>query len=323
MVKPAKRQSIRNAAVGAPVWLAVWFVPLLAGGDMGTIARLLLLAVLVYTPLLLFLAATRDRADPAPLSYRWARAAQPLAAAAAAVSFLLPAGWLAAALAMVWLAWTGLVAWFGLVCLLPRSGLRAEELCMVAGLLYLPVGGGWLVLSRLGVNPLGFGDMIVLLTAVHFHYAGFATPVLCGRVGRELRGRGLSTPRAFRVAAAGVIAGPALVAAGITLSRTLELGAVVILVASLAIISLLQLFAVVPRQVDRRVQGLLGVSAVSLLAAMLLAVVYRWGRYAVSPLVSLPRMIPLHGAVNAVGFVLFGVLGWLIWRPSEPSGWSH
>ena len=34
---------------------------------------------------------------------------------------------------------------------------------------------------------LGFGDTIVLLTAVHFHYAGFALLLLAGLAGRRLR----------------------------------------------------------------------------------------------------------------------------------------
>src|SRR2546427_2725107 len=36
-----------------------------------------------------------------------------------------------------------------------------------AGLLYLPVGAVWFIMARLGSQPFGFGDTIVLLTAVH------------------------------------------------------------------------------------------------------------------------------------------------------------
>ena len=54
-------------------------------------------------------------------------------------------------------------------------------------MLYLPIGAGWLVLYRLGVRPLGFADVIVLLTGVHFHYTGFVLPIVAGMVGRWLR----------------------------------------------------------------------------------------------------------------------------------------
>jgi len=42
----------------------------------------------------------------------------------------------------------------------------------------LAVGGAWLVASRLGMRPMGIQEPIVLLTAVHFHYAGFATATI-------------------------------------------------------------------------------------------------------------------------------------------------
>jgi hypothetical protein len=50
----------------------------------------------------------------------------------------------------------------------------------------------------------------VLLTAIHFHYAGFALPLLTGLAGRALGGR------IARIASLGVIAGVPLVAFGIT-----------------------------------------------------------------------------------------------------------
>jgi len=47
---------------------------------------------------------------------------------------------------------------------------------------YLAVGAGWLLLARLGARPLGFEDVIVQATAVHFHYAGFVLPVVMRRL---------------------------------------------------------------------------------------------------------------------------------------------
>jgi hypothetical protein len=63
-----------------------------------------------------------------------------------------------------------------------------DELCLHAALVYWPVGCLWLVISRAGVNPLGFSDDIVLLTAVHFHYAGFAALTMLGMTGRFAKG---------------------------------------------------------------------------------------------------------------------------------------
>jgi hypothetical protein len=70
-------------------------------------------------------------------------------------------------------------------------------------MLYLPIGGAWLVASRLGIQPLGFGDTIVLLTAVHFHFAGFAAPVLAGLAGRTVAAGTRSVERG--VAGGGIV----------------------------------------------------------------------------------------------------------------------
>ena len=85
----------------------------------------------------------------------------------------------------------------------------------MAGLIFLAVGGAWTVASRFGLRPLDFKDIIVLLTGVHFHYAGFVLPLLTGWAGRRLR------TTALRVAAVGVVVGVPLVAPGITVGERL------------------------------------------------------------------------------------------------------
>ena len=89
-------------------------------------------------------------------------------------------------------------------------------------MVYLPIGGAWLVASRLGIQPLGFGDTIVLLTAIHFHFAGFAAPLLAGFAGRAVRDRQTAS-QVVALAATGIILGTPLVAAGITFSPAVAL----------------------------------------------------------------------------------------------------
>ena len=169
-------------AAGFVIWLLLFLVDLPFIGDLSAIARLLLFAVLVVAPLPLALVASADElSTPWPL--RVARAVCGPAAYFVAASMLLPPGDLAALLTLPWLAFTALVALSGLTRLLAHRFSSAAEICLAAGLLYLPVGGIWLTLSRYGASPLGFGDTIVLLTAVHFHYAGYAVPVLAGWTG--------------------------------------------------------------------------------------------------------------------------------------------
>jgi hypothetical protein len=304
-----------SALLGGLAWLGLLYALPDSGTVMDAIARLLLLAVLVFVPLGLALAPSPGRGRSVPLLYAAAQRVQPLAAAFAVASFFLPTGLPAALCAAVWLAFTGLVALGRLAHVLrTRRRLTAEEACVDAALLYLPVGGVWLCLARGGVRPLAFADVIVLLTAIHFHYSGFALPILAGRVGRHLVARGRPAWPAFRFVAASVILGTPLIAAGISASPVVEVAGVVLLVAGLWALALLTLVAVVPRLRPRRVQGLLAVSALALLGGMLLAGLYAVSKFAGAPLLDIPRMVALHGGLNALGFVLCGLLGWT-WAP--------
>lgn len=304
-----------STLLGSLAWLLLLGVALPGDTMTATIARLLLLAVLVIIPLALPLAAPPAGARYATLPYRAALIAQPFAAGLVVIAFLMPAGLLAASLASGWLLLTGLVALAGLLRLLSRRNIRSDELCVDAGLLYLPVGAAWMLLNRAGFSPLGFGETIVILTAVHFHYAGFAAPLLAGLAGRVIASARPALWPLFRVVAAGVIAGIALVAAGITLARftpVVEVIAAVLFAASMLGLAALVLLVAVPATQIRLAQALLAVSAASVLITMLLAGGYAIGRFVGMPLIDIPRMVQFHGWLNALGFVMCGLLAWTL-----------
>ncbi len=299
-----------SAIVGGLAWLLLLVFLPAEPPTIALIARLLLLAVLVFVPLALGLTAT-DYSARGANHLRMALRAQPLAAAAVVAAFLLPAGVVAGMLALSWLLFAGIAALLGVTRLFDRDLRDAAELCIDVSLLLLPVGGFWLAMARFGARPLGFGDTIVLLTAVHFHYAGFALLILTGLAGRRLH---IGTPRAqgnFRLVAAGVIAGVPLVALGITFSRELEILAVLLLTSSVLALALLTLVAVVPQLARRSARVLLALSALASVATMLLAAGYVGGSI-VGLALTIPQMVLAHGAVNAFGLVLCGLLAWTI-----------
>jgi hypothetical protein len=210
-----------------------------------------------------------------------------------------------------WLLFAGIVALSGMARLFEHAGRDAAELCIDVSMLLLPIGGFWLAMARFGARPLGFGDTIVLLTAVHFHYAGFALLMLTGLAGRWLRVGAPQVWRIFRVVAAGIIAGVPLVALGITFSRELELLAVLLLASSVLGLAVLTLTAIVPRLTRRAARRLLAISALSSIATMLLATGYVGGSI-VGLGLTIPQMVLAHGAVNAFGLVLCGLLAWTL-----------
>src|SRR5262249_50449108 len=222
-------------------------------------------------------------------------------------AFALEPGFLAAALALPWLAYTGLIALAGLVNRKAHGLWPIEDLCIDVGLIYIAVGGGWAVLSRLGARPLDFSDIIVQATAVHFHYAGFVLPILTGLAGRTFRD-GWS-----RIAAVGVMLGVPLVAVGITLSpfgvRWPEWLAAWFLVAACLLMGGLQFGLVLPAGFTLH-KLLFTISGLSLIFAMFLAAAYALGSYWEMKWLDIPQMLPYHGAVNALGFSLAGLLAW-------------
>jgi len=311
--KSATRWSLKSAMLGGAAWAV--FVAAAAAGrvTLGTIELLFLLAPLVIVPLGLAVAATPERDARSQRLLRTLCLAQPVCAAFAAASFWFAPGVRAGALAGAWLLFCALVGLYGLARLVRGAWRRADEACVAAGLFYLPIGGAWLVLSRLGQMPMGFQEPIVLLTAVHFHYTGFATPLLAGAAGRALSGRPVSAllRTLFRFVAVGVIAGPPLVAAGFVLSPALKFFSALVLAASLCALALI-MFAIVPAFRYRPAQVLLAISAASVVAGMLLALVYAVGEFRGHLLISIPWMAATHGILNGLGFALCGLLGWLL-----------
>lgn len=300
----AARLNRSSLLLGTIAWLSLWWSPLIT-----IIPHFLLLAILVVVPLALWLIAQMASSR----TLQVAQIAQPIAALLATASFLLETGWLAGGLAAAWLAFTGLVALAGWLRLWAHRLTSAAEMCVTAGMLYLPVGGVWLAASRLGLSLLGFGEPLVSLTAMHFHYAGFAALVIAGLTGRQLAALPAPPRRAFRVVAVGLIAGMALVAAGITASPFLEVVAAIAFAASIIGLVGLQVRYVAPRTQRRLPQALFIVSALAGVTAMLAAVAYAWSEYTQRAFILIPQMLQIHGAVNALGFVLCNLLAWTLY----------
>ncbi|MBV9958610.1 MAG: YndJ family transporter, partial [Acidobacteria bacterium] len=164
--RAASRRARWSALAGAALWLVLLLVSFKSVTGIAAIERLMLLGVLVIVPLGLSLVAASGDDARALFTYRLATLAQPFGAAAAVAALRLEQGLYAGLLACVWLAVTGTIALYGLARVWTRRTLRAEELALDAGLMYVSVGGAWFVMSRLGWQPLGFGSAIVLLTAV-------------------------------------------------------------------------------------------------------------------------------------------------------------
>lgn len=314
-----QRWSSASAMLGGVVWLLLLGIPTPGGLSPEAAEKLFLLAPLVIVPLGLGLAGRPSPSGERQRACRIARFLQPFGAAMAVASFWLPAGRKGAALAAGWLFITVLAGLSGLAGLLRSRLTPMEENCFNAGLLYLPVGGAWLILSRLGSSPMGFKEPIVLLTAVHFHFSGFAAPVLAGATGKSLSGFTSFRRTLFTVTALGVIAAPAMVAAGFVLAPVLKVLGAFLLTASLVVLAIL-VFGLLHRVPQKLARRLLAASASSVIAGMILACVYAVSDFAGRELISIPQMALFHGTINGLGFALCGLLGWTLVFPEGLGG---
>src|SRR5580658_4169652 len=152
-----------------------------------------------------------------------------LAALLTTVSFFLDSRSAAAWFAGAWLLVCAAFAGDGLRRLALAGTKSFAQFCFAVGEGYLLVAGIWLVASRAGVRPLAFQEPIVLLTAGHFHFAGFASSVLAGLVDRAYVGhRG---HRLLRVALLAVILGPGILGLAFLLGPKVKLVAALLIAA--------------------------------------------------------------------------------------------
>ena len=296
-----------SAVTGGVFWLALLMVWYSSPFQVSWVMLLLLLAALVLVPLGLMCAAG-DEHGP----WQVATTLQLPAALLLSFSFVPAQGWLAAGLALPWLLVTLLIALTGARRIRQRGFARPEENCADTGLIFLAVGGVWAVLERFGAwRLLPFDPFIVLLTAVHFHYAGFVLPLLTELAGRRLK------DRLSRLAAVGVMAGVPLTALGITVTQLMFTGAfeslAALLMALAGGLTAVMHFRLAARSgATRLVRGLWLVAALSLTFGMALAVLYRVRFYIPSAGPDIFRMPALHGTANALGAGLCGLTGWCL-----------
>jgi hypothetical protein len=252
-----------------------------------------------------------------------ARRAQPAGAALAVLAIVLEPGTAAGVLALGWVAVclvaTGAGAGIGLGWRSAPTGRLpdAGDLAVAVALAYLSVGAAWLACSRFGWHPLGFSTDIVRLTGVHFHYAGFALPLLGALALRDAEGRSRAARSLLVLGCAASVVGPPIVALGFTYEAAIPQagGAVVMTVAAWAVAAGTA-WSVGPawrrRGWPAAGGALLAVSAASPIVAMVLAVQWAIGQHWAVPALSVDDMAATHGLLNGLGFVGAGLVGWTI-----------
>jgi hypothetical protein len=300
----------RNAAADFVLWLALLFMTTSDSASTELIHKIVFFAVLVVVPLGLALVPPPSDNSFSFWLYNVAVVLRSYAAALTVISFFLEKGALAAALVCGTLIAYIMIALYAVTRLIARGGpYPLPELSIDAGLLYLPVAGVWLVVYRLGEQPFGYGETIILLTVVHFHFAGFAAPIIAGMNGKVLASTEFPQ-RIYAFAVFGIIAAMPLVAAGITLSPVVGLIGTLLLSIALLLLAVLTIGWVRPVIERRSNKILLVLAALASCSAMVLASLYAYSIATHTLILTIPTMAMTHGIVNAFGFVTCSLFVW-------------
>ncbi|MEC1261915.1 YndJ family protein [Bacillus swezeyi] len=216
---------------------------------------------------------------------------------------------------LIWLCYTGMIALFGALRIWERGGRRLEEVSIDCGLLYLPFGGFWLFAYTLNLEVMNFGLLIVLLTAVHFHYSAVFLPIFNGMLGRKLKRKN----RLYKTITWIIMMSPLLIAIGISFSKIIDLIAVSLYLAAIYCGGFLLWRTSFKNKIARR---FVIFSSLMLMLTIACSLIYSYGVFRGRPTFTIQEMIWIHGLVNAIAVIIPALIGWHLERP-EPAREKH
>ena len=292
---------------GAAVWATAASLAGLHRVRIGITELLFLFAPLVIVPLGTELARVLEFLPETPISFLM-RVFQWFAAIAVCASLWIPPGRTAAILSSFWLLLCVLLA-FSRPIPQPRTCYSLLSFVLDVAHVDLILGACWLVVSRAGWRPMGFQEPIILLTAVHFHYSGFATAMIAASTLSFARSR-ISSEASLRVLIVLAVLLPFALAAGFVFSPFLRFAAAMALAIVIAALAGIMFWGAREfRSTPARIY--LRSAACAAFAAFTLAALYAIGEYFYKDWITIPGMANSHGVLNGLGFVLLGLLGWL------------
>jgi hypothetical protein len=228
------------------------------------------------------------------------------AAVALAVAMLAAPGPVAVALAIPWQVLTGLAALTAVIGLArDRSAWRpSPRLAVTVALGFLAFGAANATSFAAGFAPLGFAPTIVLLTAVHFHTAGFILTI-AGTLAFVRRPSSVAGGGVSAVAVGSVVTAAGFV--GVPIAA--QAGAVTVAIGGLLIAWATILVARDLRPTSAR--ALTTIAGGALVVSMPLAIVWALAP-AVGLVLDLDLMVRTHGAINALVVAVPLSVGWAL-----------
>ncbi len=210
--------------------------------------------------------------------------------------------------ALIWWMYTVFIALYAILRLWETKIHRIEETSVLFGLIYLAGGGFWFFAYATHLQIMQFAPLIILLTAVHFHYSAFLIPIFNGLLGRTIR----KHRKLYNWITWVILLSPLLIALGITYSKTLDVIAVSIYMAAIYLHAFLVFTAAFRTKTGAY---LIRLSSAVLMITIAFSMIYSFGVFRQEVTLTINQMIWIHGFVNAFGVILPALIGWRIEDP--------
>ncbi|WP_078552238.1 YndJ family transporter [Bacillus alkalicellulosilyticus] len=207
-------------------------------------------------------------------------------------------------LSLAWLLFTFLLALYGVLLILKKKE-KIEEIAIGAGLIYFFIGGIWFTLYQYELTFLLVEPTVSSLSAVHFHFSSAIVPIFIGMLGRIMVKKSWYSWLVIID-----ILGPILIAIGIVVSKPLEIIGVSIFAGNIVIYSAYLLMKI--RKSKKKSYGnlMLTISSLAFYSIIVVSISYPILKRYFS--ITIMDMIPIYGSLHAFGFVLFGLVGWIL-----------
>jgi hypothetical protein len=185
------------------------------------------------------------------------------------------------------------------------------ESAFVLALLGLPVGAIGFFQSRIGREPLGVREPLVILVAVHFHYAAVILLIFAGALGRLRRITSWAEAKPYSATVMLLAAGSPLLAGGHVFDvSAFRPGGAMLLTVGLLFRCVMMLCALPPHSFVDCWRPACGRCAFDS-RRMVYAVIYAVADYYGEVWPAIPYMARTHGIINALAFSLCGLVGWM------------
>ncbi|OFD50315.1 membrane protein [Bacillus mycoides] len=269
--------------------------------NINPVEAIILLSILLFIPMSFCIIDKETRNGTYLLFYKFVSFLYPIAAISAMLAFVTNHYFFA----LLWFAYTGIVALFGISRLLERGWKPLEEAAIDSAFIYLFLGGFWFFASVAKFPIMHFSSDIVLLTAAHFHYSAFLLPLSAGLLGRK-REQGSKLYDAIMFI---IVISPMTVAIGITYSRVFEFFAVFIYLCAIygyGVYVWRTKFNAISAKI------LLTLSSSTLMVTIMFSLIYSYGNFKQAMTITIAQMVWIHGVVNGIGVALPAFAGWMI-----------